>query len=424
MIHFLIKGLLRDKHRSIFPIFVVSGGVMITCFLHSYLNGVMGDFVRTNANFDTGHVKIMTRAYAEISDQLPNDLCLTDAGDFISELSEAYPNLEWVPRIRFGGLLDFPDETGETRAQGPVLGIGLELFKPGSSEIERFNLRNSMVRGRLPQLPGEIVISDEFAEKLKVKVGDVATLISATATGSMAVQNFTVSGTVRLGISTLDASILIADLKDVQYTLDMEGAAGEILGFFSSDFYEAETADVVTAAFNAKYADSDDEFAPVMFTLKQQNNLGGMLDFVDYEGFILVSVFVFVISIILWNAGLMSGIRRYGEMGLRLAIGESKGHVYKLLIAESVAVGIIGSTLGTGLGLAGGYYLQEVGIDISTFMQNSTVLFADVVRARVTTTSYFIGFIPGLMATIIGAMISGIGIFKRETSQLFKELEA
>jgi putative ABC transport system permease protein len=38
--------------------------------------------------------------------------------------------------------------------------------------------------------------------------------------------------------------------------------------------------------------------------------------------------------------------------------------------------------------------------------------------------SFFIGFIPGLLATILGTSISGIGIYKRQTSQLFKELEA
>ena len=69
MIRFIFKGLMRDKHRSLFPIIIVTVGVAITSFVHSYLNGVMDDFVLTNASFDTGHVKVMTRAYAEISDQ-------------------------------------------------------------------------------------------------------------------------------------------------------------------------------------------------------------------------------------------------------------------------------------------------------------------------------------------------------------------
>jgi putative ABC transport system permease protein len=47
-----------------------------------------------------------------------------------------------------------------------------------------------------------------------------------------------------------------------------------------------------------------------------------------------------------------------------------------------------------------------------------------VFHTRITPTAFFIGFIPGLVSTVIGTMLSGIGIYKRKTAQLFKELEA
>ena len=49
MIRFLIKGLFRDKNRSVLPAIVVTIGVMITVFLHCYLTGVIGDMVDTSA---------------------------------------------------------------------------------------------------------------------------------------------------------------------------------------------------------------------------------------------------------------------------------------------------------------------------------------------------------------------------------------
>ena len=128
-------------------------------------------------------------------------------------------------------------------------------------------------------------------------------------------------------------------------------------------------------------------------------------------------------SIILWNAGLMGSLRRYGEIGLRLAIGENKGHVYRSMLVESVLLGIMGSILGTIIGLAVSYYLQIKGVDFSSMMKNTTMLMSDVMRARVTPVSYFIGFIPGVFATLLGTSIAGIGVYKRQTSQLFKELE-
>jgi putative ABC transport system permease protein len=56
--------------------------------------------------------------------------------------------------------------------------------------------------------------------------------------------------------------------------------------------------------------------------------------------------------------------------------------------------------------------------------RGSSVIMANVIRARVTLAGYYIGFIPGLLATLAGTIVSGISIFRRHTAQLFRELEA
>jgi len=126
---------------------------------------------------------------------------------------------------------------------------------------------------------------------------------------------------------------------------------------------------------------------------------------------------------VLWNSGLMNGLRRYGEIGVRLAMGEPKGRLYRWMIYESIVTGIIGTVLGTALGVAAGFYLQENGIDFGSIMKDSTLMMNNVMRARVTGLSYVIGFFPGLAAPVIGSLFAGVGIYKRETAQLFKELE-
>jgi putative ABC transport system permease protein len=57
-------------------------------------------------------------------------------------------------------------------------------------------------------------------------------------------------------------------------------------------------------------------------------------------------------------------------------------------------------------------------------LRNSSMMLSNIVRARISGTSYYIGFIPGLLATLMGTAIAGIQIFKRQTASLFKELEA
>lgn len=424
MTWFLLKGLMRDRHRSLFPALIVAGGVMIIILSYCWIMGVMDDFATTNAKLDTGHVKITTRAYADIANQLPNDLALVHVNEFLRTLRRDYPKIQWAPRIKFGGLLDFPDAQGETRVQGPVIGIAMDLFSNNSEEKERLGLDRAIINGRFIQFPGEIIISEKFARDLGVHIGDTATLISATANGGMAVQNFTVAGTVQFGIAALDRNAMIADISDIQYALDMEDRAGEILGYLPKMIYNEKIARQVTKEFNERFAASAGDFAPTMMTLREQNNIGEMLDLVNMEIFIIIGGLIFVMSIVLWNAGLMSGLRRYGEVGVRLAVGESKGHVYRTMIYESMLIGMIGSVLGTVLGVGLSHYFQNHGMDMSGIIKGATMLMSNKMRALVTPTSYYIGLIPGLIATLLGTMISGIGIFKRQTSQLFKELEA
>lgn len=424
MIRFLIKGLLRDRHRSLLPMIVVSGGVAITVMMHAWVTGIISDGIEASADYSTGHVKVMTRAYRENSDQIPNDLAILGVDTVLQQLRTEFPSIEWVVRINFGGIVDVPDSLGETRAQGPAMGMAIDLLSAGSREAGRFNLAKSIAQGQLPRRTGEILLSDDYARKLGVKPGDKVTLMTSTMYGSVSLENFTVAGTVRFGITAIDRGAVIVDISDAQRMLDMQNAAGEILGYFASGSFDDDRASQVAAEYNARYAGSDDRFSPVMVKLTEQGDLAVMMASIGGVVFILVGVFVGVMSIVLWNAGLIGGLRRYGEVGVRLALGEDKGEVYRSMLVESTLIGLAGSVLGTLLGLAVAYFLQEVGFDSSSMMKNMTIMMPTVFRAKITTATFYIGFIPGFLSTILGTALSGFGIYRRSTSRLFKELEA
>ena len=424
MIRFLFLGLIRDRHRSLFPVIVVALGVMLTVVLHAWLSGVIGDSIEFTARFATGHVKVMTSAYAENVNQVPNDLALMDAGILLDSLKEDFPEIEWCKRIYFAGLADVPDQTGETKAQGNAFGFGIDMLSGNTAEIDRMNIRKSLRQGRLPERKGEVLLSESLAGKLKVKPGDNISLISSTMYGEYSVYNFVISGTVEFGTASLDRGTIIADITDVQEALNMEDATGEILGYFNSGYYNDELAKKTVIDFNRKYNIPDDEFSPLMKSLKEQNNMGVLVDYASRLFEAMIAVFLVAMSIVLWNAGLLGGLRRYGEFGMRLAIGEEKGHVYRTLIYESILIGIIGTIAGTIAGISLSWYLQTYGIDFGAMMKNSNIMMPTIFKARITDQTWFIGFFPGIFSTVIGTMLSGIGIYKRKTAQLFKELEA
>ncbi|MFK7932614.1 MAG: ABC transporter permease, partial [Saprospiraceae bacterium] len=244
--------------------------------------------------------------------------------------------------------------------------------------------------------------------------------------GSMAFKNFTIVGTVLFGSTPLDRGAIVVDISDAQEALAMEDAAAELLGYFENENYDHQRAAAVTSDFNTKYAADTDEFAPVMQTLKDQNEMGSMIDISENMRLILLSLFIFAMSIVLWNTGLIGGLRRYGEFGVRLAMGEEKGHIYRSLLWEGLLIGIIGSVLGTIIGLIPSYLLQEYGLDISEFTKGTnsgSMMLPSVIRANIDPALFYIGFIPGVFSMLLGTALAGIGIYRRQTARLFKELE-
>ncbi|MDD2278542.1 MAG: FtsX-like permease family protein [Bacteroidales bacterium] len=423
MIKFIFKAILRDKNRSLLPVIVVALGVFLTIALSGYLSGVLGDMIDQTARFQTGHVKVMSRAYADNVDQMPNDLALLSIDKVHEELNSDFPNYTWVNRINFGGIIDALGENDVSKGQGPAMGMAIELFSQNSGEAERLNLLNSLVEGKIPEKSGEVLIGHEFANKLGVTIGDELTFMGSTMNGSMTFAEFVITGTVRFGVAAMDKGTIIIDFTDAQQILDMPDGAGEILGFRKDEvFIQAQTLEM-RDAFNAKYASNPDEFAPIMKALGEQNSMGTYLSLIDSVSSMFVIIFILVMSVVLWNTGLIGGLRRYQEFGIRLALGEDKGHIYKTMIYEAVLIGVIGSVIGTTLGIVVTLLMQKHGIDISGMLKDATMMMPSVMKSKFTPQLFYIGFIPGLLAMVIGTMLSGIGIYKRETATLFKELE-
>ena len=484
MIRFLAKGLVRDRSRSLFPLLAIIITVTLVIFGIGFMEGAMNNFLQSTAVISSGHVKVVTKAYKKESNQLPNDLALFDTENIIQTLSDMYPDYFWTPRITFGGLLDVPDKNGETKEQAPVFALGIDFFSEKSRQVEIWELEKCLISGRLPKDRDDALVSTKLAKQLGIGSGSSITLIGSTMDNAFTTYNFNVVGTFNLYKGQTDRQMMLVDISGARQALDMEDAASEILGYHNSLYYHDEEAVTIRKHFNITYSDSiaqilrneeskdilsymngwneintieksklpqqrsnalfDNQmydnseewgelsvedpsiYTPTMVALRDDSQLATMVDFSTVALGVMAGIFLVIVMIVLWNMGLMNGLRRYGEIGLRLAIGESKGQVYRSMISEAILIGFVGTLIGTIFGISITYYVQEYGIDYSEAINqlSTTMLMPNVFYAKVTPELYYIGFIPGVLATVLGTMLAGLAIYKREMSQLFKELEA
>ena len=429
MIDFLFKGLIRDKSRSFFPVIIITLIVSIIIFFSGFLNGVYNSLFLNTAILNSGHVKVVTHAYNLEHQLLPNDLALLDVNSKLNQLENTYEDYVWTPRITFAGLLDVPDENGETLSQSPVIGLGVDFFSEESKQLDIWDLKDKIIEGNFLNHNDQVLLSEKLSKRLEVFPGDVVTFIGATMYGGFTTYNLKVTGIFDLNLGPVDKDMMIIDFQGAQEILDMkeEDAASEILGYDKNLFFSDENTVKIRKDFNSNYSNSNDEYRPVMLALRDSNQMSTIVDFSDVIMSIILGLFLVVVTLVLWNMGIMSGLRRYGEIGMRLAIGETKGHVFKSMVIESVIIGFFGSIMGTTLGILLTSYLQRVGIDYSKAidsLSSSNFAMPNVFYPQVTPDLFYIGFIPGILATVFGTMLAGRAIYKREMAQLFKELEA
>ena len=430
MTSFWFRGMIRDKARFLFPFTVVTIGVALVVCLVGFMEGVFMGMIDMTANLDSGHLRLVNQSFYDEEHLRPLDRALAnqrETRDWLIKHSD--PEVDWAPRIRWGAILDVPDEQGETRSQTPVVGMAMDLITPASKEIQRLRLKSSLVEGSLPEGPNEMLMGFQLAEVLDVSVGQPITLIGQSFDGGLVADNYQVVGLVRFGVTAMDKKMVLIDLVSAQNTFYMEDMVTDWLGYFPSsasfDRYEK-----IKGNMKAVLADwippkdwvKDD--SPIVLSIRDQQNIGAIMDkFRVIKGFV-VGIFTFLMVLVLWNAGILSGIHRYGEMGLRLAFGEPHWKLILTLAMEGLWIGILGSMVGSLLGGSFAWYLQEVGLNMGDSFAQSGLMINDIVRARVTLGGFIQGVVPGIFASVAGTLVASMAIFKRSEANLFRELEA
>jgi putative ABC transport system permease protein len=238
-------------------------------------------------------------------------------------------------------------------------------------------------------------------------------------------------GLVRFGVFALDKKMALIDLTDAQDSFYMEDTVTDWLGFLPShvSYKEYET---IKLALQSRLNDfklnppedwARDDF-PIVLTVLEQRNLDKMIDVFQMVKSIFIGIIVLLMVLVLWNAGLLNGIHRYGELGLLLAMGQTHGKLVWMMGIEALSIGILGSLSGSLLGGGVVYYLQEVGINMGDAFAQTGMMMNDVLRARVTVEGFLMGVGPGIIASVLGSLFASVALFQRSEANLFRELEA
>jgi ABC-type lipoprotein release transport system permease subunit len=260
------------------------------------------------------------------------------------------------------------------RSDPEVSGAGARLYAPALAALgeEGFavvvmGLDPAAEKGPMRLLDGaegalggrRVLMGRPLADLMGVKKGDVVALVGQGADGSLANDLFTVAGVVDTAVDFVNRQAVLMDLGEAQELFAMPDEAHEIL-------VHARDPDRVAALAARLSARPELGGAEVLDWRTLAPEMLSLLRLVEAAWILVLLLVLLAAAAGVTNTMLMSTFERTRELGMLLALGTAPGRVVRMILAESIALALVGTLLGVALGGGLVAWTHEEGIDYAT----------------------------------------------------------
>ncbi len=265
-----------------------------------------------------------------------------------------------------GALRRDPEVTGATaRVYAPALaalgeeGFGVVVVGLDPSAEAR---PMGMLAGA-PELPAgkRVLMGRPLAELMGAKAGDRLAIVGQGADGSLANDLYQVAGLVNTSVDFVNRQGVLMELSEAQVLFAMADEAHEIV-LYGRDPRHADRLAAHVAALPDLAGAAGAEVLDWRALSPEMVSLIGIVDVVWV--FVLLLVFLAAAAGVA-NTMLMATWERTRELGMLLALGAGPGRIVRLVLWESVALGLTGALLGAALGLSLVALTHRTGVDFA-----------------------------------------------------------
>ena len=379
------RNLWRNRRRTLLTVsaMVVSASLLILSL--GVFSGMMDDMLATTTGLYHGHLVITTPAYREHRDLHAHLEAATNDLPTLATL----PGLRGhSPRLRAFGLLS------REQSSQPVELLGIDPRR----EPQVTNLHEKLVAGRylLAGETGAVVIGSALAKKLDAAPGSEVVVVTQAADGSIGNELLIVRGIFTTGDSRYDGRLALTNLGTLQQLLVLDGRIHEVVAALADPMQAFAAADRLNAVLPAGLTARD--WGDLLPEMRE-----AIASF-DVSRLIVAAILYLATGLGILNTCFMSVMERTREFGLLLASGMRPWGIRRLVLLESLLLGVIGLSFGL---LGGGlftWYMQAVGIDLSTTITPITYAGSTILprlRAVFAAANFYI---PALLLLVVAVL--------------------
>lgn len=385
MFQLAIRNIFRHRLRALMTLAAVVFGVTGLVLSGGFVADVLVQLGEATIHSQLGHVQVFKQGFYEKGSRSPEKYIMDDAqriSEFIGKMPEAKAVMQ---RLQFSGLLN------NGKADWAVIGEGVEPDK--EAQLGTF-LR--VIKGRALGDADEdqIFVGAGVATALDLEPGKTVTVLLNTSEGALNTLEFRVVGVFESFSKEFDAHAVRIPLGAAEKLLGRAGANSVVLELHN-------TADTDRAAELIK-GKLEGRGYEVRTWIELSDFYAKTVDLYRTQFGVLQWIVLIMVLLSVFNTVNMSVFERVGEFGTMMALGNSRGYVFKLVMVENATLGLIGAAVGLVVGVGAALLISKVGIEMPP-PPNSNVGYRATIQ--LVPTSLAMSFVVGLLATVGAALL-------------------
>lgn len=204
--------------------------------------------------------------------------------------------------------------------------------------------------------PG-IVLGKELARNIGAGVGDMINVISpiGTMTAAGAVPRmaaFRVTGIFEVGMYEYDSSLAFVSLSNAQKFFRLSGEASGVEVKVVDIYKAGEVAAEITTALKGSYW--------TRTWMEMNRNLFSALRLEKAAMFIILTLIILVAALNIISTLIMAVMEKGKDIAILKSLGATSGGIMRIFMIEGIIIGLVGTTLGTTIGVAAAMNLEKL----------------------------------------------------------------
>ena len=386
------RNVWRNRRRTLLTLSSIAFGTMCAVLFTAIGDANWADMIELAARMGGGHVSIQ---HAEFQDKPTLTRSLV-AGPALQARLLADPEIEQVvPRIA-GHMM--------VATAGQSYGAAFIAIDPAQESLRTFSLLEAIEEGRMFESADEkgIILGAKLAENLRARLRSKIVYTATDKSGEIIYGVARVTGIVRTGAPSLDASLTLMPLETMREVLGYGPQESIKLALFLRDQRAAKSV-------AARISDVLPQPAVALPWYESQAELASFIAMKVAGAQFMDVVIMLLVAAGIFNTLFVSVMERLREFGVLLAIGLEPQSLFWMVMWESLWLAMVGLVAAGVVTAAPYWYMATKGIDVSAAIGADGGEIAGVAMNMVMKAGiYTENLVVIVAAVVIATLLSGI----------------